>query len=273
MDSIASVPPVRKSVEVPVTPRDAFALFTGDPMSWWPPDHRLTEHREDIVFEPFPGGRWYERDTAGAERDWGRVLDWAPPGRVRLSWLIDGEFQPIEDDTLASRVEITFTESARARTTVELAHVELHRHGPTAARIRAAIGGPSPGDTLARFAAAVERRKDAGMYDDAETPPRFPWRRSCPFAPPKPYEERRAAPSIAKTELSTGGQAWILTGYDQVRTALADPRLSNDRRHPGFPSPIPVPPEFQNNASLLGMDAPEHTRYRKMVTAPHPARR
>jgi cytochrome P450 len=103
--------------------------------------------------------------------------------------------------------------------------------------------------------------------------PQFPWRRGCPFEPPEPYEHRRAAPAITKAELSAGGEAWILTDYEQIRSALADPALSNDRKHPGFPSPIPVPPEFQTNASLLGMDAPQHTQYRKMVAAEFTTRR
>lgn len=84
MDLPAAIPPVRKSVEVPATPQEAFALFTRRPADWWPRDHRIVERRRDIVFEPFRGGRWYERDTAGTERDWGHVLDWAPPRRLRL---------------------------------------------------------------------------------------------------------------------------------------------------------------------------------------------
>ncbi len=153
------IPPVRKTVEVPAPPRRAFAVFTEHPAEWWPPGHKLTAQREALVFEPFPGGRWYESDTAGGQRDWGRVLDWAPPRRIRLSWLIDGDFQPITDDERASRVEVTFAESRPGHTTVELAHVELDRHGPDAPRIRAAIDGPSPGETLARFAAAVAGRE------------------------------------------------------------------------------------------------------------------
>ncbi len=100
----------------------------------------------------------------------------------------------------------------------------------------------------------------------------FPWRRGCPFEPPQEYQQRRDHP-ISKARLSAGGEAWILTDYEQIRTALADPALSNDRQDPGFPSPIPVPPEFQTNASLLGMDAPRHTEYRKKVAAEFTTRR
>lgn len=170
MDSYESpppgpLPPVRKTVDVPIAVDGAFAVFTETPTEWWPDTHVLTAGREAVVFEPVAGGRWYERGADGAERDWGRVLAWEPPRRIVLSWLIDGDFQPIQDDDLASRVAITFTPIAPDRTTVELAHVELHRHGPAAAKIRATIDGPSPGETLAGYAAVVAdtlARKEAG---------------------------------------------------------------------------------------------------------------
>jgi uncharacterized protein YndB with AHSA1/START domain len=150
-----AVPPVRKSVDVPVPVDRAFAHFTGRPTEWGPESHALVAARERVVFEPRAGGRWYERSADGSELDWGRVLVWEPPHRLVLTWRIDGDFRPIGDDERASRVEVTFTPDGPGSTRVELAHVELARHGRGAARVRAAIDGPSPGDTLARFAAAL----------------------------------------------------------------------------------------------------------------------
>ncbi|TDD88008.1 SRPBCC family protein [Actinomadura rubrisoli] len=158
MDAHESVPPVRKSVDVPVSAERAFAAFTGRPTDWWPESHVLVAAREAVVFEPRVGGRWYERAADGSERDWGRVLTWEPPRRIALSWRVDGDFRPIDDDERASRVVVTFTSRGPESTSVELAHVELDRHGPAARGIRAAIEGPSPGETLARFAAAVAPR-------------------------------------------------------------------------------------------------------------------
>lgn len=150
-----TVPPVRKSVDVPVPPERAFAHFTGRPTEWWPESHVLVAARERVVFEPRAGGRWYERSTDGSELDWGRVLVWEPPHRLVLTWRIDGDFRPIDDDERASRVEVTFIPRGPGGTRLELAHVELARHGRAAGRIRAAVDGPSPGETLATFAATL----------------------------------------------------------------------------------------------------------------------
>lgn len=151
-----AVPPVSKSVVVPAPAEHAFTVFTGHPIEWWPAEHILVPPpRQEIVFEPRPGGRWYERSADGTERDWGRVLEWSPPRRLVLAWQINGRWQPVDDPDLASEIEVTFTPKTADTTVVELAHVKLHRHGKDAAAIRAALEGPSPGLTLANFAAAV----------------------------------------------------------------------------------------------------------------------
>ena len=49
------------------------------------------------------GGRIVERGPDGAEHDWGRVLDWEPPTRLRYLWHLF--FDPSE----ATEVELTFT--------------------------------------------------------------------------------------------------------------------------------------------------------------------
>jgi uncharacterized protein YndB with AHSA1/START domain len=155
MNGNESVPSVRKHVDVQAPPDDAFVRFTVRPAEWWPEDHVLVKARDAIVFEPWPGGRWYERAVDGSESDWGRVLSWEPPRRILLSWRIDGDFRPIDNDERASRIEVTFTPSANGVTRVQVAHIELDRHGPAAQRIHAAIDGPSPGETLSRFASAL----------------------------------------------------------------------------------------------------------------------
>ena len=154
-----TVPPVAKTVTVPASADDAFEMFTERPLDWWPHDHILVPPpRVAITFEPKAGGRWFERSADGTERDWGRVLDWDPPGRLVLSWQIDGRWRPIEDPAKASEIEVTFTPRDRASTEVRLAHVKLHRHGADAQQIRRALDGPSPGVTLAGFAAAIAAR-------------------------------------------------------------------------------------------------------------------
>ncbi|MFF9479878.1 cytochrome P450 [Streptomyces sp. NPDC014733] len=62
-----------------------------------------------------------------------------------------------------------------------------------------------------------------------------------------------------------GQPAWLVTRYDDVRAALADPRLSLDRRHatPGSYRGFALPPAL--DANLLNMDPPDHTRVRRLV--------
>jgi uncharacterized protein YndB with AHSA1/START domain len=153
----ASVPDVRKHVAVPVPAARAFEIFAARPLGWWPADHKLVPgQRTRIEFEKTPGGRWYELDADGAVADWGRVLVWDPPRQIALSWRIDGRWRPIDDDEKASEIVVTFTPDGPDRAVVELAHVKLYRHGEWAASIHAALDGPSPGDTLAKFASLVD---------------------------------------------------------------------------------------------------------------------
>lgn len=150
-------PDVVKSVVVPCDADRAWRVFVGEPTAWWPPTHCLlrTTPRRSVVIEPGAGGRFYDLGQDGSEADWGRVLDWEPPHRLRMSWAVDGTWQPVDDDALASRIEVTFTPGPGGTTTVSLAHVELHRHGRWAEAIHAALQGPSPGETLARYGAVA----------------------------------------------------------------------------------------------------------------------
>ena len=144
--------PVAKSVTVPVTVSEAFEVFTRRPSEWWPAGHVLVGgRREAVVFEPFTGGRWFERAEGGAERDWGRVVSWDPPRSLVLTWRIDARWQPIDDDERASEIAVFFEPADTHSTRVELVHRALDRHGPGGAAIRAAIDGPSPGETLSVY--------------------------------------------------------------------------------------------------------------------------
>ncbi|MFC4034731.1 cytochrome P450 [Streptomyces polygonati] len=94
----------------------------------------------------------------------------------------------------------------------------------------------------------------------------FPMRRTCPFAPPQQYAEVRADEPVARVTLPTGKEAWIATRYEDVRALLADPRISADIREASFPAFSQA--EHEIGAKLrpfLRTDAPDHTRYRKML--------
>jgi len=152
------VPPVAKSVTVPVPAERAFEIFAGQPLEWWPSHHKLVPgERVSIVFERTVGGLFHEADADGEKAVWGRILEWDPPRRIAMTWRIDGRWQPIADDEKASEIEVDFTPNGPDSTLVQLAHVKLWKHGEYAQSIRAALEGPSPGDTLEKFARVVDK--------------------------------------------------------------------------------------------------------------------
>ncbi|MBZ4322499.1 cytochrome P450 family protein [Streptomyces huiliensis] len=75
----------------------------------------------------------------------------------------------------------------------------------------------------------------------------------------------REAGPVHRVAGADGKPAWLVTRYDDVRRALADPRLSLDKRNakPGNYSGLALPPAL--DANLLNMDPPDHTRVRRLV--------
>ncbi|MEV4570548.1 cytochrome P450 [Nonomuraea sp. NPDC049419] len=97
-------------------------------------------------------------------------------------------------------------------------------------------------------------------------PPAFPQARVCPHLPPPAYAELRGGPALRRVTTHAGQLAWLVTRYDQARTLLKDPRLSSDRRRPGFPV-ISVQVQLlteRKRQALIGMDPPEHDEQRRM---------
>ncbi|WP_431046525.1 cytochrome P450 family protein [Streptomyces sp. P1-3] len=85
---------------------------------------------------------------------------------------------------------------------------------------------------------------------------------------PDPYTalaRLREAGPVHRIRYPDGQTAWLVTRYDDVRQALADPRLALDKRHalPGNYQGFRLPPAL--DANLLNMDPPDHTRVRRMV--------
>ncbi|MEV5148703.1 cytochrome P450 [Streptomyces sp. NPDC052727] len=97
-------------------------------------------------------------------------------------------------------------------------------------------------------------------------PVAFPQDRTCPYHPPTGYDPLRDGRPLSRVTLYDGREVWLVTGYFAARALLADPRLSTERRHPGFPVPTP---RFQagrdRKVALLGVDDPEHHRQRRML--------
>jgi len=151
-----TIAPVVQTVQVKAPPPRAFALFTGRMADWWPKGKTLGKSpHQDIVIEPWPGGRWFERDGAGMETDWGRVKQWEPPSRVVLSWEIDCEWG--HNPEIQTEVEIGFAPVAGGGTLVRLEHRNLERFGLNAAELAERVRNGWPG-MVAEYARFVELR-------------------------------------------------------------------------------------------------------------------
>jgi cytochrome P450 len=101
-------------------------------------------------------------------------------------------------------------------------------------------------------------------------------RRGCPFDPPAELVEARGHGPISRYTFPDGHRGWLVTGYDLVRSVLADPRFSSRRElmrhHPLLDhGDIEVPPAPPGE--FLLMDEPQHGRYRKPLAGKFTARR
>ena len=98
-----SLEPIEKTIELTASPAAAFAHFTRGIAKWWPlASHSLGgEQAQSVVLEAREGGRIYELDDAGNEREWGRVQVCEPDQRLVFSWVL-------ERPDLATEVEVRF---------------------------------------------------------------------------------------------------------------------------------------------------------------------
>src|SRR4051812_35408344 len=80
------------------------------------------------------------------------------------------------------------------------------------------------------------------------------------------YGRLREEGPVHRITGTDGLPAWLVTRYEDVREALADPRLSLDKHNatPGGYRGMALPPAL--DANLLNMDPPDHTRIRRMVS-------
>ncbi|SES47378.1 hypothetical protein SAMN04487983_106336 [Streptomyces sp. yr375] len=87
------------------------------------------------------------------------------------------------------------------------------------------------------------------------------------------YARLRAAAPVHRTSTPSGEPVWLVTRYPDVRAALTDPRLSLNKANAqtsGAYKPS-MPPEL--DAHLLNLDAPDHTRLRRLVSKAFTPRR
>lgn len=118
--------PLRITFDVDCAPQHAFTVWTSKIGTWWPRDHTVTGDPAEIVLESGPGGRIYERTSAGVRHEWGEVTVWEPPRRLAYLWHLG------RDRSDATEVEITFVGEGAEHTRVEIEHRGWERLGDMA---------------------------------------------------------------------------------------------------------------------------------------------
>ncbi|MFE0374685.1 cytochrome P450 [Streptomyces inhibens] len=99
--------------------------------------------------------------------------------------------------------------------------------------------------------------------------------RTCPFDPPEEYGTLREQAPVTQVTFPDGATGWLVTRYEDVRAVLSDPRFSAKRTVLRTGSPgtntaaLPSPPP----GMFIMMDAPEHTRFRRLLTGQFTVRR
>lgn len=88
-------------------------------------------------------------------------------------------------------------------------------------------------------------------------------------APAAEYEKLRTYESLPKVRLWDGSAVWFACRYDHVRQILRDNRFSAAGNHAHYPAVSEARKKLiaEEPLSLIRMDPPQHTAFRRMLTA------
>ena len=149
MTEATAATPVRKTITVKASVERAFQVFTEGIDTWWPRTHHIGKSpMTKAILEGRPGGRCYSLQEDGTECDWASVTTWDPPNRVVLAWQITHLWGYQPDLSLASEVEIVFTDLGDGQTRVDLEHRGFERMGPGGDVMRTAVSSQGGWGTL-----------------------------------------------------------------------------------------------------------------------------
>ncbi|MGK5627240.1 cytochrome P450 [Streptomyces sp. URMC 123] len=97
----------------------------------------------------------------------------------------------------------------------------------------------------------------------------------CPFDPPAGLAQLREERPLARMAYPDGHIGWLATGHSTVRAIMGDPRFSSRYELMHYPLPGgpegPLPPAPPGD--MTGMDAPGHTRLRRLLMGRFTVRR
>lgn len=122
--------PIKKTLNVPLRPDEAFDLFTDRLADWWPTDsHSLSagdgDLPQDVRVDRHEGGYITETKADGETGRWGTITSWDRGRHLGISWYVG------RDETEATDITVTFMPTDTG-TRVELVHDGFDRLGETA---------------------------------------------------------------------------------------------------------------------------------------------
>jgi cytochrome P450 len=111
----------------------------------------------------------------------------------------------------------------------------------------------------------------------AGEPLEFPAPRAtgCPFDPPPALVAAGSDKPVSRVRIWDGSEHWLITGHAEQRVVLSSDRTSMDDKRPGFPHQDRGMAESVHHRppTIFNSDAPEHTRFRRLMTFPFTIKR
>lgn len=98
---------------------------------------------------------------------------------------------------------------------------------------------------------------------DTSRPPQYPFGPVVRLELNPRYLELCRTEPVSRVTMPYGGEAWLITGYHEIKEFLADPRFSS--RWATEPDTARVTPLPLRPGNLLSMDPPDHGKMRKIV--------
>jgi cytochrome P450 len=89
---------------------------------------------------------------------------------------------------------------------------------------------------------------------------------SHPFDPPPQVMQWNNEKPVRRVKTWDGTEAWLITRYEDVRSALTDDRVSADPSRPGFPEKSAAYKEvLGKDRTVRTLDSPEHAVHKRMI--------
>jgi hypothetical protein len=131
MQESLEIDPVAKTLELGVTPDQAFDLFVNRMGRWWPlSTHSVsTDDARDVLIDGRVGGSLREVTHDGVEHEWGVITIYEPGARIQFAW------HPGLPEEASTNVDVRF-DATGSGARVTLVHSGWEARGDDAQTVR-----------------------------------------------------------------------------------------------------------------------------------------